>query len=412
MVFFKCLRKKALDKFAMKGTQMRVTFSRVFVAMLTLLVALSVVFTSTPALAAKKKPTATKKKPAPTATAVATTTEWAPRQLTATLRGSGASFPNPLYQVWISVYTKNVVPSVTLSYQSVGSGQGQKDFIAYLTDFGGSDSAVSSSRVAAEAPDAIHIPTVMGGVLPVYNLPSVSTPLRFTPEILVGIYYGAIKYWNDARIAAANPGVKLPKTEIVVVYRSDSSGTTSIWTDYLSKVSSDWKANVGSGNTVKWKVGIGAPGNAGVSSTVQKTEGAIGYVEVAYALGAGLPMPYVQNAAGNFVQPLLANVSAAAAGVTPSSDVQKLAASITNGADAQAYPIAAFTYILVRKDTYTDLNKAQALADFIYWSLTEGQGAANRLGYAPLPENMRKAAMKALMAVNVNGAPVINAPIK
>lgn len=402
---------------------MRVTFNRVFLAVLTLMIALSVVFTATPTTHSfaqtKATPTKTKKKKAtatkkvvPTATAVAASTAWAPRQLEATLRGSGASFPNPLYQVWISVYSKNVVPGVKLSYQSVGSGQGQKDFIAYLTDFGGTDSAVSSSRVAAEAPDAIHIPTVMGGVLPIYNLPSVKAPLRFTPEILVGIYYGAITKWNDTRIANANPGVTLPKTDITVVYRSDSSGTTSIWTDYLSKVSGDWKTNVGAGNTVKWKVGIGAPGNAGVSSTVQKTEGAIGYVEVAYALGAGLPMPYLQNSAGNFVQPLLANVSAAASSVTPSSDVQKLAVSITNGNDPQAYPIAAFTYILVRKDTYTDLNKAQALADFIYWSLTEGQGAANRLGYAPLPENMRKAAMKALLTVNVKGQAVIDAPIK
>jgi phosphate transport system substrate-binding protein len=314
--------------------------------------------------------------------------------------------------VWISVYAKNVVPGVKLSYQSVGSGQGQKDFIAYLTDFGGSDSAISSSRVAAEAPDAIHVPMVMGGVLPTYNLPSVTVPVRFNPEVLVGIYIGDIQYWDDARIAAINSDVKLPHTEITVVYRSDSSGTTSIWTDYLSKVSGTWKSTVGAGNTVKWPTGIGAPGNAGVSSTVQKTEGAIGYVEVAYALGAGLPLPYLQNSAGNYVQPLLANVSAAAASVTPSSDVQKLATSITNGSDPKAYPIAAFTYILVRKDTYTDMNKAQALTDYLYWCLTEGQGAANRMGYAPLPENVRQAAMKALMAVNVAGQPALTAPVK
>jgi phosphate transport system substrate-binding protein len=163
---------------------------------------------------------------------------------------------------------------------------------------------------------------------------------------------------------------------------------------------------------VKWPIGIGAPGNAGVSSTVQKTDGAIGYVEVGYALGAGFTLPYVKNAAGNYVQPLLANVSAAAAGVKISSDVQKLASSITNGSDAQAFPIAGFTYMLVRKSTYTDVTKVQALSDFIYWSLTEGQGAANRLGYAPLPEAMRKAAMTALMSVRVNGQAVLDAPIK
>ncbi|MFN5935942.1 MAG: phosphate ABC transporter substrate-binding protein PstS [Roseiflexaceae bacterium] len=404
---------------------MRVTFSRVFVAMLTLMVALSVVFAATPSTSSfaqtkatptktkttKKKPTATKKKVAPTATAVPATA-WAPRQLEATLRGSGATFPNPLYQVWISVYSKNVVPGVKISYQSVGSGQGQKDFIAYLTDFGGSDSAVSSSRVAAEAPDAIHIPTVLGGVMPMYNVPGLAAPMRFSAETLVGIYMGEIKKWNDERIANDNPGVTLPDMDITVVYRSDSSGTTSIWTDYLAKVSGTWKSQVGSGNTVKWPTGIGAPGNAGVSSTVQKIEGAVGYVEVGYALGAGFTLPFVKNAAGNYVQPLLANVSAAAAAVKPSSDVQKLATSITNGTDAQAFPITGFTYILVRKDTYTDLNKAQALADFIYWGLTEGQGAANRLGYAPLPENMRHAAMRALMSVRVGGQAVLDAPIK
>ena len=365
-------------------------------------------------VAATKAVVATAKVVVATATTatVAASVDWKPRQLTATLSGSGASFPNPLYQVWISVYTKNIVPSLKLSYQSVGSGQGKKDFIAYLTDFGGTDSAISSNDVKAQAPDAIHLPMVMGGVLPIYNLPTIKNPLRFSPETLVGIYIGEIKTWNDTRIATENPGVSLPSTEITVVYRSDSSGTTSIWTDYLSKVSGTWKSKVGAGSTVSWPVGIGGPGNAGVSSAVQKTEGAIGYVEVAYALGAGFTLPYVKNAAGNYVQPLLANVSAAAAAAVPASDNQSLAVSITNGSDAQAYPIAAFTYILVRKDTYKDANKAQALSDFLYWSLTEGQGAANRLGYAPLPENFRKASMKALLAVRVDGQAVLDAPIK
>lgn len=349
---------------------------------------------------------------AATTAPVAVTGDWKPRQLTASLSGSGASFPNPLYQVWISVYTKNIVPGVKLSYQSVGSGQGKKDFIGYLTDFGGTDSAISSKDVQAQAPDAIHLPMVMGGVLPIYNLPTIKNPLRFSPETLVGIYIGDIKKWNDPRIADINPGVTLPDTEINVVYRSDSSGTSSIWTDYLSKVSGTWKSQVGAGSTVSWPVGIGAPGNAGVSSSVQKTEGAIGYVEVAYALGAGFTLPYLKNSAGNYVQPLLANVSAAAASAVPSSNNQGLALSITNGSDAQAYPIAAFTYILVRKDTYKDANKAQALSDFLYWSLTDGQGAANRLGYAPLPENFRKASMKALLSVRVNGQGVLDAPIK
>ena len=337
---------------------------------------------------------------------------WQPRQLTATLSGSGASFPNALYQVWISVYTKNIVPGVTLSYQSVGSGQGKKDFVAGLTDFAGTDSAFTADEVKSQVPDAIHIPTVMGGVLPIYNLPSITKPLRFTPEILVGIYSGEITTWNDAKIVAENPDVILPATDIAVVYRSDASGTTSIWTDYLSKVSDTWQTNVGKGSSVKWLVGMGAPGNAGVASTVQKTPGAIGYVEVAYALGANFSLPYVKNAAGNYVLPLLANVSAAAASVTISDDVQLLAQSITNSSDPQAYPISAFTYVLVHKDTYADETKAQAVVDFLYWGLTTGQDAANRLGYAPLPANMRQAAIKALREVKVNGQLILDAPIK
>ncbi len=354
---------------------------------------------------------------APAATPTASTAgsssdAWQPRQLTTTVSGSGASFPNALYQVWISVYTKNIAPGVTLSYQSVGSGQGKKDFVAGLTDFGGTDSALSAEEVNAQAPDAIHIPTVMGGVLPIYNLPGVTIPLRFTPELLVGIYSGEITTWNDAKIVAENPDANLPATDIAVVYRSDASGTTSIWTDYLSKVSDTWKNSVGKGSSVKWLVGIGAPGNAGVASTVQKTPGAIGYVEVAYALGANFSLPYVKNAAGNYVQPLLANVSAAAASVTISDDVQQLAQSITNSSDPQAYPISAFTYVLVHKDTYADETKAQAVVDFLYWGLTTGQDAANRLGYAPLPDNMRRAAIKALLAVKVNGQAVLDAPVK
>ncbi len=310
------------------------------------------------------------------------------------------------------MYTKNIVPGVQISYQSVGSGQGQKDFIAYLTDFGGSDSAVSSNTVNTQAPDAIHIPMVLGGVMPMYNLPGVNTTLRFSPESLVGIYFGSIKRWNDPRIAADNPGVALPDLEVIPVYRSDSSGTTSIFTNYLAAVSGDWNSQVGKGNTVKWPAGIGAPGNAGVSSTVQRTEGAVGYVEVGYALAAGFPLPFVKNAAGNYVKPENANVSAAAAGRTLSSDPQKLAMTIVNGPAADAYPIAGYTYILVRKDTYKDVEKAQALSDFIYWGLTDGQGAAVRLGYSPLPEETRKAAMRALMAIRVNGQQVLDAPVR
>jgi phosphate transport system substrate-binding protein len=332
---------------------------------------------------------------------------WAPRPVSASLKGSGATFPAPLYAAWINAY-KQVNPGVTISYQGVGSGQGQRDFIGYLTDFGGTDAALNAQRVATEAPDTLHVPTVMGAVVPTYNLSGASN-LRFSPQTLSGIYLGAIKKWNDPRIAADNPGASLPSTAITVVYRSDSSGTTSIWTDYLAKVSADWKAKVGAGTTVRWPVGVGAPGNPGVASTVKNTKGAIGYVELVFALANKLPVPQVKNAAGNYVTPSLETTSAAADGVKlPPS----LVLSITNSPNANAYPIAAFTYLLVRQNTYTDLAKAQALTDYVYWTLTEGTGAATRLGYAPLPTNVRVAAIEQLQKIRVNGQQVFEGPAK
>jgi phosphate transport system substrate-binding protein len=343
---------------------------------------------------------------APTATQAQT--DWQPRTLTATLKGSGATFPNPLYQAWIATY-KKVVPSVAITYQGVGSGQGISDFIKYLTDFGGTDAAVAAGRVAAEAPDALHVPTVLGAVVPIYNLSGLTAPLKFSPATLAGIYLGTIKKWDDALIAADNPGVKLPTTKITVVYRSDGSGTTSIFTDYLSKISADWKSKVGSGTAVKWPAGIGAPGNPGVASTVKRTVGGIGYVELIFALANKLGYGSVKNASGTYITADLASVSAAADGITyPAS----LAVSITNSPNAKAYPIAGFTYILVRQNTYADANKAQALTDFIYWGLTEGQGAASRLGYAPLPDQARKLSIGQLRKIVVKGEAVFTGPVK
>jgi phosphate transport system substrate-binding protein len=325
--------------------------------------------------------------------------------VSAALKGSGATFPAPLYAAWINAY-KQINPSVTISYQGVGSGQGQRDFINYLTDFGGTDAALSASRVAAEAPDTMHVPTVMGAVVPTYNLSGI-TNLRFSAETLAGIYLGAIKKWNDKRIATDNPGVTLPSTSITVVYRSDSSGTTSVWTDYLSKISTDWKSKIGAGNTVRWPVGVGAPGNPGVASTVKNTKGAIGYVELVFALANKLPVPQVKNASGNYVTPSLETTSAAADGVVlPAS----LVLSITNSPNANAYPISAFTYLLLRSSTYTDATKAEALTDFLYWGLTEGTGAALRLGYAPLPASVRVKSIGQLQKVTVNGEPVFTGP--
>jgi phosphate transport system substrate-binding protein len=334
--------------------------------------------------------------------------DWSPRQISGvSLRGSGATFPNPLYQVWISVYKLNV-PGVTINYQAVGSGQGITDFINYLTDFGGTDSVVPDARIRTEAPDTLHVPTVMGAVVPTYNLQGV-TGLRFRPATLAGIFLGQITRWNHPLIAADNPGVALPDRKITVVRRSDASGTTSVFTDYLSKVSNEWNDRVGRGTTVRWPVGVGAPGNAGVAGTVLLTPGAIGYVELTFALANKLPVPSVANASGNFITPTLESVSAAAEGVPIPDDLR---VSITNSPNPRAYPIAAFTYILVREQTYTDIPKAQALTDFIYWGLTEGQGATVRLGYAPLPENVRKLAMGQLRKVKASGVLVFNGPIK
>lgn len=332
---------------------------------------------------------------------------WAPRQVQATLKGSGATFPAPLYAAWIDAY-KRVVPGVSISYQPVGSGQGIRDFIAYLTDFGGTDAAIAAQRVQTEAPDALHIPMVIGAVVPTYNVPGI-TELRFNPEILAGIYLGAIRNWNDPRIAAANPNVRLPNLPITVVYRSDSSGTTSIWTDYLSKISTDWRSRVGSGTTVRWPVGVGAPGNPGVASTVKNTRGAIGYVEQVFANANRLPLPPVQNASGNFVAASLEATSAAADGVPIPAN---LVASITNSPNPNAYPIAGFTYILVRQNTYKDVTKAQALTDFLYWNLTEGTGAATRLGYAPLPASLRVRAIQSLQTITVDGQRVFDGPAR
>ncbi len=359
----------------------------------------------------RPRPTATPRRPRPTATPVPTATPrpivWAPREVNASLKGSGATFPNPLYQAWIDVY-KRVVPSVSISYQGVGSGQGIRDFIGYLVDFGGTDAALAESRVRSEAPDALHVPTVLGGVVPIFNVPGIES-LRFSPETLSGIYQGSITKWNDGAIAADNPNVGLPDLDITVVYRSDSSGTTSIFTDYLSKVSGAWRDGIGAGTTVNWPTGIGAPGNPGVASTVKQTEGGIGYVELIFALANGLSYGSVKNAAGNYVQATLQSVTAAADGVSyPSS----LVVSITNPAGGNAYPIAGFTYILVRSNTYKDLPKAQALTDFLYWGLTEGQGAANRLGYAPLPGELRQLAIRQLLKVTVDGKPALDAPVK
>jgi phosphate transport system substrate-binding protein len=336
-------------------------------------------------------------------------TDWSPRDVKTGLTGSGASFPDPIYQSWIEAY-KSVQPDVKINYQSVGSGQGKKDFAGGVTDFGASDAFMTDEELA-KTPDALHIPTVLGAVTIIYNLSDLAsgTTLQFSGETLANIFLGTITTWNDPAIAADNPGVDLPDTPITVVHRSDGSGTTSIFTDYLGKVSSDWESNVGSGTAVQWPVGIGAEKNPGVTAAVQQTPGAIGYVELIYALENNLPAPAIKNAAGTYVAPSIESTSAAAAGYL-SNLPDDLRVSITDPQEGDnAYPIAGFTWLLVNSKMQ-DMNKAQALTDFIYWCLTTGEESASQLHYAPLPDPVRALAIDKLTQVTVDGQQVFEKP--
>jgi len=318
------------------------------------------------------------------------------------LTGAGSTFSNIIYSDWMLAYNK-AHADVELNYQSIGSGGGIRQFSDKTVDFGATDAPMSDSAIAAIHGNVLHIPTEMGGVLPTYNLPGVSAALRFTPEVLAGIYLGTITKWSDARIAADNPGVALPQLDIVVVHRSDGSGTSFIWTDYLSKVSPEWQQRVGKGTSVNWPVGLGGKGNEGVSAAVQQTPGAIGYVELGYALINKLPVASVRNKAGKFITPTIASVTAAAAGAMkamgPSTDFR---VSITNADGADAYPISSFTWMLVRKE-YDDAAKAKALVAYTWWILTQGQARCGPLGYAPLPTAMRPWLEARLKSITAGG---------
>lgn len=303
------------------------------------------------------------------------------------INGAGATFPNIIYQNWVLTYNQKF-DNVELNYQSIGSGGGIRQFSDQTVDFGGSDAPMSDLAIAALKGNVLHIPTVLGADVPTYNLPGLPGTVRFTPAALADIYLGKITRWNDPRIASANPGLNLPNTDVIVVHRSDGSGTTYIWTDYLSKVSPEWAQRVGRGTSVNWPVGLGGRGNEGVTATVRQTPGAIGYVELGYALINKLPAGEVQNRAGNFIAPTIESITAAAAGAMadmgPDTDFR---VSITNPSGPDAFPIASFTWLLVRK-TYPDATKARELVKFIHWALIEGQTQAPRLGYAPLPKEM------------------------
>ncbi len=312
------------------------------------------------------------------------------------INGAGATFPYPIYSKWFAEYGK-AHPNVQINYQSIGSGGGIRQVTAQTVFFGATDGPMTDEQLKAAPGPLLHFPMVLGAVVPVYNLSGV-TDLKFTGPVLADIYLGKIKKWNDAAIARVNPGVKLPATDIAVVHRSDGSGTTYIWVDYLSKVSPEFKSTVGVNTSVNWPAGVGGKGNEGVSGLVSQTPGAIGYVELIYALQNKIAFGAVQNAAGEFIKASPASVTKAAAAATIPPDFR---VSITNPQGAGAYPVSSFTWLLLYQNP-TDKQRAHMMVDFARWALTDGQKFATDLGYAPLPDNVVKQEMAALEKIAVS----------
>jgi len=304
------------------------------------------------------------------------------------INGAGATFPYPIYSKWFDEYAK-VDPSVRFNYQSIGSGGGQKQILAQTVDFGASDGPMSDDNLAKAPGKLLHIPTVAGADVVAYNLPG-NPALKFDADTIAGIFLGQIKKWNDPKIAALNPGVTLPDQEIVVVHRSDGSGTTYIWTDYLSKISPEWKTKVGTNTSVNWPTGIGGKGNEGVAGQIKQTPGALGYVELIYAVQNKMPYADVKNAAGEFVKPTLESVTAALATADVPDDFRF---SMTNAPGKEAYPIAGATWLLVYKQQ-KDATKGKKLVEFLKWAAKDGEKMAEDLQYAPLPESLQQRVLK------------------
>ena len=318
------------------------------------------------------------------------------------LTGAGATFPYPLYSKWFSLYANRT--GVKINYQSIGSGGGIRQLSEETVDFGASDSPMSDEEMAkAKGGPILHIPTVLGADVITYNLPGVTTPLKFTPQVIAEIFMGRIKKWNDTRLASLNPGVAIPNQDILVVHRSDGSGTTYIFTDYLSTAVPAWKASVGKGKEVKWPAGLGAKGNEGVAGQVKQTPGSIGYVELAYAKQNKLPVAAIRNKAGQFVVASVPAVTAAAAGAAaalpPNTDFR---VSIVDAPGQDSYPIASFTWILVYQHQ-NDPVKGKKLVDFLNWALTEGEKEATPLDYAPLPSDMASNVRARLKTIDLSG---------
>jgi phosphate transport system substrate-binding protein len=304
------------------------------------------------------------------------------------INGAGATFPYPIYSKWFDAYAK-VDPSVRFNYQSIGSGGGQKQILAQTVDFGASDGPMSDDNLAKAPGKILHIPTVAGAVVVTYNLPG-NPALKLDGDTIAGIYLGQIKKWNDPKLTALNAGLKLPDQDIVVVHRSDGSGTTFIFTDYLSKVSPEWKSKAGNNTSVNWPTGIGGKGNEGVSGQVKQTPGALGYVELIYAIQNKMPYADVKNSAGEFVKPTIESVTAAFATADIPDDFRF---SMTNAPGKDAYPICGATWLLVYQQP-KDPAKGKKLVEFLKWALTDGEGMAKTLDYAPLPESVQQRVLK------------------
>ena len=312
------------------------------------------------------------------------------------INGAGATFPYPVYSKWFDEYHK-AHPEIQINYQSIGSGGGIRQVSELTVDFGATDGPMTDEQLEKAKTKLLHFPTVLGAVVPTYNIPGLTGELRFTGEILSGIFLGEIKRWDDSRIAKANPGIKLPSENIVVIHRSDGSGTTYVWTDYLAKVSRTWEGKVGRGTSVNWPVGLGGKGNEGVSALIKQTPYSIGYVELIYAEQTKLPFGSVQNRDGAFVKATLKSTSAAAASAAKNmpSDFR---VSITNPPREDAYPIASFTWLLI-PEAVADPKKGKALVDFLNWMLKDGQKYAAELLYAPLPKEVITMEEKAIQRI-------------
>ena len=307
------------------------------------------------------------------------------------INGAGATFPNPIYQKWFSEY-HNQHSDVQFNYQSIGSGGGIRQVQAGTVDFGATDGPMTDEQIAQSKVKVLHLPTVLGAVVPAYNIPGVSGEVKFTPDVLAGIFLGKISNWNDPAIAKANPDIKFPNQSITVVHRSDGSGTSYIFTDYLSKISQDWGGGPGKGTSVRWPVGVGGKGNEGVAGMLRQLPGSIGYIELIYALQNKIAFGSVQNSSKQFVKASLESTTAAAAGVKMPADFR---VSITNPPGKNAYPIASFTWLLIPIQP-KDANKGKIIKDFLGWMLDQGQGMVEQLSYAKLPPDVVTAEKNAI----------------